>query len=111
LPTKVHFSADQIIFEEGDKGDTAYLMISGEVWLFQGSVPSQTLLDIKYKGHVFGELALLDNTPRVATAKAKTDVSCMMVSRKEFEKRVADGGSDPIVKSLIQSMTEHKLKQ
>ena len=111
MPTKVHFSADEIIFEEGDKGDAAYLMISGEVWLFQGSVPSQTLLDIKYKGQVFGELALLDNTPRVATATAKTDVSCMMVSRKEFEKRVADGGSDPIIKSLIQSMTEHKLKQ
>lgn len=111
LPSKIHFVANELIFKEGDKGEAAYLVTSGEVWLLQGSAPSQILLDIKYKGQVFGEMALFDNASRLATAKAKTAVSCMVVSKSEFENRVAMGGNDPIMKSLIQSMKAHKLKQ
>ena len=111
LPSKKQFVADEVIFEEGDKGEAAFLVTSGEVWLFRGAASSQVLLDIKYKGQVFGELALFDNAPRIATAVAKTVVSCMMVSKDEFDDLAAKGGNDPIMKSLTKSMKEHRLKQ
>tara|TARA_B100000676_G_C18076955_1_gene848312 strand:- start:1579 stop:1911 length:333 start_codon:yes stop_codon:yes gene_type:complete len=108
VPSKIQFGVDELIFEEGDKGEAAYLVMSGEVWLLKGSEPSQSLLDIKNKGQIFGELALFDNAPRFATAVAKTAVICMAISKSEFENLVAKGDKDPIMKSLIQAMKAHK---
>ncbi|MEL0019865.1 MAG: cyclic nucleotide-binding domain-containing protein [Rickettsiales bacterium] len=110
MVSKINFQENQIIFKEGAEGDAAYLVTSGEVWLYQGSGPSRTILDIKYKGQIFGELALFDNAPRFASAEAKTKVSCIAVCKEEFRELLAKGNNDPIMKSLIRSMKEHKLK-
>lgn len=57
-----------IIFAQGDRGDAMYAVISGEVHIVRGTV----VLESVREGGVFGEMALLDNEPRSATALAKT---------------------------------------
>ena len=110
MPSKINFVTEDVIFKEGEEGDAAYLLVSGEVWLFQGEGPLQSLLDVKNKGQVFGEMALYSDKPRFAAAIAKSDVSCIMVDKKEFKERLSKEEKDPITISLIKSVKEHGVK-
>ncbi len=68
------FQSGEIIFEEGQPGDRAYLILEGQVRLVKsvaGGEVEQALLEA---GEVFGEMGLLDNSPRNATALAKGSV-------------------------------------
>ena len=110
MPSKINFVTEDCIFQEGDEGDAAYLLISGEVWLFQGEGPLQSLLDVVNKGQVFGEMALYTDSPRLASATAKSDVSCIVVNKKEFKERLSKEEKDPITKSLMLSVKKHGVK-
>ncbi len=60
------YLAGEVIFEEGDEGLGMYLVVSGRVDIMRGSA---RLADVG-PGEFFGELALLDDAPRSATARA-----------------------------------------
>ena len=55
-----HYAAGEVIFETGDKGDTMYLVRSGEVVIRRGDQVMGTL----GSGGIFGEMALIDGSPR-----------------------------------------------
>ena len=74
------FSSSATVFEEGDAADTMYVILEGEVELYIGDKKVDTL----GAGEIFGEMALIDNTPRVATAVAKTLCKLVLVSQKRF---------------------------
>ncbi len=59
-------------------------------------------LAILYKGDIFGEMALFDDSPRAASAKAHTEAICLAVSKNEFDRRLDN--TDPIIKSMMQCM-------
>ena len=65
----VCFSAGSVIFSEGQKRDFMYAVNDGEVDLL---VRGQLAETVPVDGF-FGELAMIDNSPRTATAVAKTD--------------------------------------
>jgi CRP/FNR family transcriptional regulator, cyclic AMP receptor protein len=76
----VHFAAGDVIFSEGDKGDTMYVVRSGEVAIeHQGHV-----MESLGGGGIFGEMALIDGSPRSATVRAKTDCQVVPISEKTF---------------------------
>ena len=58
--------ANDIVFHEGDPGLNFYIIISGYLEL---SVHGRRIKQLK-RGHTLGELALINNAPRAATAKA-----------------------------------------
>lgn len=77
---QVSFPAGHVIFTEDETGDVAYVVIEGEV-------------DISFKGHqletvssggLLGEMALIDNRTRSATATAKTDIKVVAIDQKRF---------------------------
>ena len=68
---RVKFSKDEIIFREGDTGKYFYAIVSGKVAI-RMEKSGKTLAILK-PGEVFGEMAVLDNHPRSATAQAVTD--------------------------------------
>jgi CRP/FNR family cyclic AMP-dependent transcriptional regulator len=68
------------IFDEGDRGDTMYAVLEGEVELRTGD----RLLEIVGPGGVFGELALIDTKPRSASAISKTDGRLVELDRQRF---------------------------
>jgi CRP-like cAMP-binding protein len=64
------FKPGEVIFAEGDKGDKMYVIRSGE--------------DVLSHGGIFGEMALIDGSPRAATARAATPCEVAPITEKSF---------------------------
>jgi CRP/FNR family cyclic AMP-dependent transcriptional regulator len=72
--------AGSVIFREGDEARELFVIKSGEVRI---QIGNRTVTDLKADS-IFGEMALIDNEPRSATAVAVTDVELVGVSEKQF---------------------------
>jgi CRP-like cAMP-binding protein len=70
---KRQYKVDEIIFRQDEPGMGMYIIESGKVAII--SEPSRLLLSDLSDGDFFGEVALLDETPRSATAIARTECS------------------------------------
>jgi len=80
------FTAGQSVFKAGDPGDSMYIVNEGEVEILDGA----TSLEVVGPGSIFGELALIDDEPRSASAVAKTDCKLVAVDRRRFEFMVTE---------------------
>ena len=67
------YDADQVIFSQGDPGDTMYVVEDGTVEVFRESADGPVTLARLTKGEFFGEMALVDDGPRSAGAAAGPD--------------------------------------
>jgi len=68
------YLAGEAIFAEGSPGDLMFVILEGEVEILKAAqAGSAKVLSTLGKGEFFGEMALLDDRPRSATAMAKTD--------------------------------------
>jgi CRP/FNR family transcriptional regulator, cyclic AMP receptor protein len=74
------FKTGTIIFHQGDPASEMFVIKSGAVRIQLGN---RTLGELA-AGSIFGEMALIDNEPRSATAIAVTDVELVPVSEKQF---------------------------
>lgn len=74
------FTAGQIIFNAGDPGALMYVVLKGEVEIMLNNKSIETIAP----GGVFGEMSLVDQSPRSATATAKTDCVLAPISEKRF---------------------------
>ena len=72
--------AGEEIFRAYDMGSEMYVVLEGEVELTIGSQVLETL----GPGEPFGEMALIDQAPRVATAIAKTPCKLAVIPEKRF---------------------------
>lgn len=79
------YEPGQVIISEFEPGDTFYLIQSGSVQLLKCVNGTKKNLDILKAGEFFGEMAILDNSPRSATCMAKTRVKCLEFSKENFE--------------------------
>jgi CRP/FNR family transcriptional regulator, cyclic AMP receptor protein len=73
-------AAGTTIFREGDERDYMYAVVDGEVDLSVAGQP----LDTVAVGGLFGEMALIDKAPRIATAVARTNAKIVPVDEKRF---------------------------
>jgi CRP-like cAMP-binding protein len=73
--------AGEVIFSQGDAGETFYIVREGSVIL---SADGRTLEELG-PGGIFGELALVDHAPRSATATAGTDCELVPVDERYFQ--------------------------
>jgi CRP-like cAMP-binding protein len=75
-----HFLSGELIFKEGDRADVMYVVQSGEVEVsLKGG-----LVEILGEGNIFGEMSLINEEPRSATAVAKTEVRLVPIDLKHF---------------------------
>jgi CRP/FNR family cyclic AMP-dependent transcriptional regulator len=74
------FAAGEVIFVEGQAGDCMYAVIEGEVEIRKGGA----VIDTVPQGGVFGEMALIDQEPRSASAEAKSDCRVAAVGQRRF---------------------------
>ena len=74
------YDPGEIIFAEGDKGEHMYVVRSGDVEIEQNGKIIETLSG----GGIFGEMALIDGSPRSATARAKTACELAPINEKSF---------------------------
>ncbi|MEE2699479.1 MAG: HlyD family type I secretion periplasmic adaptor subunit [Pseudomonadota bacterium] len=78
------FAAGEFVFEEGDVGEFAYVLLSGEAEICkisQGEIIK--LVDIK-ENTLFGEMALIDKSVRSASARAVTDIIVREIDETAF---------------------------
>jgi CRP-like cAMP-binding protein len=75
-----HTPAGTVIFSEGDAGTEMFGVISGAVELRSGD----TMLAKLGPDDVFGEMALVDSSPRMATATALEDSELAVITRRHF---------------------------
>ncbi len=78
---EVAYPADHIIFEEGDEGDSLYLLVDGEISIIKAEME---VLSFKEKGYCFGEVALIDNKLRSATIRTVTSTNLLRISQDDF---------------------------
>lgn len=75
----------QVIITEFENGETFYLIQSGTVQLTKCANNTNKNLDILKPGEFFGEMAILDNSPRSATCVAMGEVKCLEFNKENFE--------------------------
>lgn len=80
------YEAGGVVFAAGDEADVLYVVREGEVALTSGD----TTLEVLGEGGMFGEMALVDRTPRSATAVARTACEVVPVSRERFRAMVQE---------------------
>jgi CRP-like cAMP-binding protein len=79
-PNLERFSAGQAVFREGDQGDFLFAVVNGAVDIITHGKTVETV----GAGSVFGEMALVEDRPRVASAVAKSETDLVRVDRKRF---------------------------
>jgi CRP-like cAMP-binding protein len=68
------------LFREGDKGEQTYVLLEGEMEILLGDF----VLEIVGPGALIGEMALIDESPRTASAVAKTACRLAEIDRRRF---------------------------
>lgn len=85
------FADGEIIFREGEPSRAAYLLSRGRVELVKLAEKTATRISLLRPGDMFGELGLLDESPRAATARAVGPVLVKEIPRQELlQSSVAD---------------------
>ena len=72
------------IFQEGDSGKEMYVVSSGEVRIFISGRNRSLTLSCLHRGDFFGEMAILEDQPRSASAEALTDIELVALSQSDF---------------------------
>jgi diguanylate cyclase len=98
---RVDVPAGSVLFKQGDSPTSAFLLESGsiEVTTEQGKLSRR--LGVLGPGDLLGEMAVLDDSPRTATARALSDCVLMPIDRKQFAERL--DSADPVVRALLLS--------
>ncbi|EMG50994.1 BCY1 cAMP-dependent protein kinase regulatory subunit [Candida maltosa Xu316] len=81
------FPKDTVIIKQGDEGDFFYIIETGTVDFYVNDAK----VNSSSEGSSFGELALMYNSPRAATAVAASDVVCWALDRLTFRRILLEG--------------------
>ena len=84
-----NYPADTMIFSESAPGAEMFIIQGGQVSITKIVNGNEVVLAVLDKGDMFGEMALLENKPRSASAIAKTDCTLMVVNRHNFNTMVS----------------------
>ena len=83
------YAEGEVIFHEGDPGKDPFVVLEGEVEIVQKTKKGERRLASLGPSTAFGELALIDDLPRSATARASAPSRLLILYRSHFETLVA----------------------
>jgi len=96
---RIPLPAGALLFAEGDLGASAYLIDSGEIEVFVLRDGGEILLARRGPGEIVGEMAILDNGPRSASARAVAACELILITAEQIAHRIAD--TDPILRMCL----------
>jgi len=115
LERRVFYPGDRV-FREGDTGSCAYIVQDGAIEITKTIEDKDVILGVVSKGGIFGEMALVDNAPRMASAHAVKQTSVILVPARTFQEKLAK--TDPFIRALlsifvknIRAMTKSNIKK
>jgi CRP-like cAMP-binding protein len=95
----VTYPKGKVLFRQGDKGGAAYIVNAGAVGIFREAGDRKIPLATVRKGELFGEMAVLDGSARMATAFTLEESTLMMISVETMMDKMRK--SDPFIKALV----------
>ena len=101
-PERRFFPRGTVIFKEGGTPDVAFIVESGKVDILKSRDGKHIVLGAIPKWGIFGELALLDGKPRMASAIASEDTVCLVISRESVSQLL--GSAPRGLTALVHSM-------
>ena len=82
------FKAGDIVYREGDPGSEMFIVQSGVVHVSRNLGGEEQVLAVMEKGDFFGEMSVLEGTPRTATARAAEDCELVEVNSTVFDRMI-----------------------
>ena len=80
--------AGELLFREGDRGRTMYVLQSGKIKISKAVDDEVKTLAVLGPGEFFGEMAILNDKPRTATAEVLEDAKLLVIDARTFEQMV-----------------------
>lgn len=81
----IELKAGDLIFREGDLGTEMFIVHEGKVEILNQVGDEEQLLAVLEKGDFFGEMSVLEDLPRAATARAATDCRLLQINGSTFD--------------------------
>lgn len=89
----MHLERGQLLFNEGDSGDVAYVINAGELEIVKVSGARETLIAVRGAGEVIGEMALLNAAPRMATVRASQATDVLAIPKASLDQLLHRSGT------------------
>lgn len=93
----------EMLFNEGDKGDVMYLIKEGQIKITKGKGPDEKVLAVLKEGDFFGEMAIIDGSPRSATATAISKTSLLIIDKETFKSKIRE---NPLIEYILETLTK-----
>ena len=87
---RLSYQDDHILFNQGDSGDAAYIIMNGSAAILIDTENGQIEVARLKKGDVVGEIAILCDVPRTATVQAKDSLTTLKVTKDTFFRLVIE---------------------
>jgi len=100
---KKQFSKGEVLIREGERGECAYIVDSGNVEILVLRDSQLIQIGTRGPGSLIGEMAMIDDKPRTATVRALDDLTVLEITRDDFAHRVES--ADPVIKMVIRVIT------
>ena len=112
-PIHQHYSDGDVIINEGETGNNAYVIIKGQVRITQKVNEKVVTVGTLKEREVFGEMGLISETVRSANISAVGDVTVGVIEREFFDTAMSEisEGMKPIILTLVERLrsTTHLL--
>ena len=104
IERKVYPQGD-VIFKQGSSGHTAYIVQKGHVEIVrENDDGTEQILATIGTGAMFGEMAVIDDSPRMATARAIEPTTVIVVTEQMFLHKLSK--ADPFIRGLMHIMAD-----
>ncbi|NIP38181.1 MAG: cyclic nucleotide-binding domain-containing protein [Candidatus Dadabacteria bacterium] len=97
------YQAGEVIFDKGSDGGVMYIILEGEIEI---QVDGSTVGKL-FEGQILGEMALVEDQPRSATAIAQTDTKIVPINRETFLLIVKE---EPLFALFVMKDLSHKIR-
>ena len=87
---RLSYVPGQVMFNAGDMGDAAYIVINGEVEISVPTPGGPIVVNKLGRNDIIGEIAIFGDVPRTATARAQAKVEALKISKELFTKIIRE---------------------
>lgn len=102
---RLNVKKDAFVFREGDVGKAAYVVDAGSVAIIKAVEGTEMRLATVGLGGLFGEMAILDGSPRMASARALEDSILVVVPRQTIDSKL--NKSDPSLGTIFRVLVQN----
>lgn len=101
------YEKNTVLFEEGEEGDSLYLIVEGRVGVKKKSNEDEELIAVLGASQCVGEMAILSDEPRSATVETMEDTNLLVINKNSFKTLIR---KNPDIAFHIFNILVHRMK-